>query len=174
MSAIHFPSALTEDAFLEDPHAAKYRGEIMRHPAAFAALWEVLNDPANEQRLVEAEQRQRPALWGVVHIIESHPAIAPILESGQAGHRFRQTIGVAVRIKMERLGWSKTGAKGAVGGARYFRKAERFTPDGEYGARALRALDAIARIGDDAEREETGDALMQALAVSRAAEGRVL
>jgi hypothetical protein len=47
-----------------------------------------------------------------------------VLELGSAGHRFRQAVGVAVRLKMEALGWSTTGRKAAVPGAHYFTKAE--------------------------------------------------
>jgi len=173
-------SALTNDIghehFLEDPHAAKYRDEIARRPEACARLFALLNDPANEQRLIDAQTHKLPALCGIVRFIEADPVIEHVLAEGRAGHRFRQTVGVAVKLKMSRLGWQPTGRKGTVRGAEYFRKAEHYAPGPIAGAdlpsRALEALEAVTAIGDDDERTTTGRALMEALAASRRAEGR--
>jgi hypothetical protein len=86
-----------------------------------------------------------------------------------------RAVGVAVRMTMEALGWSKTGQKGPVRGARTFTRAERYTPPATTtpGARALSALDAVAHIGDEAERASTARELMAGLADARRAEGRV-
>jgi len=57
-----------------------------------------------------------------------------------------------------------------VRGAIYFTKAEHYVADpeaGNYVSRALSALDTVAEIGDDGEREATGDILMAAAAQSR-------
>jgi hypothetical protein len=135
-----------------------------------------LNDPANEQRLVDAEMYGMPALAGVVQFIEADPVIATVLDSGTGGFRFRQTVGVVVKLKMAKLGWQTTGRKGAVRGARHFTKAEHYRHDrpeeGGYAQTAQAALDAVAGIGDDSERQVTGDALMAALAATRRGEGR--
>lgn len=50
--------------FNADPHAAKYRGELEAHPDAFRKLFALLNTPANEQRLIDAEMHNLPALAG--------------------------------------------------------------------------------------------------------------
>ena len=162
------------DDFARDPHAAKYRGELSAHPEAFERLLSLLNDQANEQRLVDAEHHDMPALCGVVHQLETDPTIESVLAVGPASYRFRQAVGVAVKLKMAKLGWHTTGRKGAVRGADHFVKAERYVADDERsgsGATAA-ALDAILDIGDDAERDRTGQDLMEALASSRRTEGR--
>jgi len=162
--------------FSADPHAAKYQGELDAHPDAFRQLFALLNLPANEQRLIDAEMHALPALAGVVRFIEADPSIERILASGASGFRFRQTVGVAVKLKMAKLGWRTTGRKGTVKGARHFTKAEHYAADPETGSgyanRALSSLDAVSRIGDNHERESTGRALMSALAATRRAERR--
>jgi hypothetical protein len=163
--------------FASDSHAAKYQGELDAHPDAFGRLVELLNDPANEQRLVDAELHGMPALSGVVRYVESDAEIAKVLQSGPRSNRFRQTVGVTIKLKMARLGWTTTGRKGTVKGARHFTKAEHYEPRHEVAShdagRALAALDAVERIGDDDERGETGRYLIDALAATRASEGRV-
>ena len=165
------------DDFARDPHAAKYRDELEARPDAFKQLFALMNDPANEQRLVDAEMLGLPALAGIARFVEADPVIARALEPDQGGNRFRQTVGVAVRLKMELMGWQKTGRKGTVRGSRFFTKAERYVKeslsDQDHAKRALEALEAVARIGDERERERTGRELMEALAETRRAEGRV-
>ena len=162
--------------FDRDPHAAKYRGEIDARPEVFDRLFDLLNDSANAQRLVDAEMLGLPALSGIVRFIEGDPVIARVLRADQGGNRFRQTVGVAVRLKMELLGWQKSGRKGAVRGSRYFTKAERYVniPPSRniHTERALAALEAVKQIGDEQEREETCRVLMEALESTRKAEGR--
>jgi len=164
------------DDFFNDPHASKYRDELDRRPEAFARLFALLNEPANEQRLRDAEMHQMPALCGVVRFIENDPTIACVLSEDRPGHRFRQSIGVAVKLKMAKLGWQTTGRKGAVRGSAHFAKAERFVAGpaarDDPATRALAALDAVAAIGDEDEHESTLGELMTALAGSRRAEGR--
>ncbi len=165
-----------EDDFFHDPHASRYRDVLSRHPRAFKILFAILNEPDNERRLIDAEMHGLPALCGVVRFVESDPTIESILAEGRPAHRFRQTVGVAVKLKMAKLGWRTTGRKGVVKGAAHFTKAEHYeakNPTGESRRdRALNALDAVAAIGDDAEREATGRELMNALAATRKAEGR--
>jgi len=120
---------LTLDDFLADRHAATYLPALEAHPKATSRLLDLLNNPENEQRLIHAEELERPALAGVVRFIEEEPAIAQLLAMGAAGHRFRQAVGVAVKLKMEALGWTAAGKKGVVPRARHFTKAERYTPD---------------------------------------------
>jgi len=167
---------ISADDFAEDPHAAKYRGELERHPEAFLRLFALLNNHANEQRLVEAEMHGLPALAGVVGLIETDPVIKNVLTEGSSAFRFRQTVGVAVKLKMNKLGWCTTGRKGTVKGANHFTKAERYVADPagstDSATRALAAIDAVCDIGDDTEREKTGRELIEALSSTRRAEGR--
>lgn len=163
--------------FAEDFHAAKYRDEISRHPEALLRLFSILNDPENERRLADAEMHKMPALCGVARFIEADPVIRRVLARGATSLRLRQTIGVAVKLKMAKLGWHPTGRKGAVRGSQYFTKAEHFAAERSAGAdassRAVTALDAVAAIGSDDERDETARFLLEAIAASRRAEGRV-
>jgi hypothetical protein len=162
--------------FAIDAHAAKYRAELDAHPVAVRRLLEILNDPAHEQRLVDAEMHGLPALAGVVRYVESDPDIGLVLHTGIQSNRFRQTVGVAVKLKMAKLGWIATGRKGSVRGALHFTKSEHYEPQGEVAShdaqRALAALDRVLRIGDDEERGETGRFLTESLAAARASEGR--
>jgi hypothetical protein len=174
-TTIHSRRLRRED-FAEDGHAAKYRGELDAHPEAMRQLIDLLNVPANEQRLVDAEAQGMPALAGIVRFVEGDPAIETVLREGPKGYRFRQTVGVTIMLKMSRLGWRTTGRKGAVKNARYFTKAEHYESDrptvDNIAARAFAALARLDDIGDEDERSATGRDLMEALTVTRAAEGR--
>lgn len=120
---------LTAQHISEDPHARLYAGQMDLYPEAAQAVLSILNDPLNEQRMVDVELLyERPALAGIVREIEANADIAPVLDSGPAALRFRQFVGVAVRLKMEQMGWRKTGTKGAVTGSSRFTKAERYAP----------------------------------------------
>lgn len=169
---------LSQDDFAADRHAARYRKEFELHSAAMQRLLQLLNAPDSERRLQDAELRHGlPALAGVVEDVERDAAIEAVLRSGSDGYRFRQTVGVAVKLKMARLGWRTTGRKGTVRRARYFTKAEHYEPEragpDDARSRGLAALDAVAQIGDAHERADTGRELLDALAQTRAAEGRV-
>lgn len=162
---------MTLERFLSDPHAAKYSDVLRDHPDAIARLLEILDDPDYQTQLVDAEAKWgRSALSGVNAAIEADPRITPAL----ASPRFRQAVGVAVRLTMEGLGWSKTGRKGSVRGSQAFTRAERYAPPAASGpaGRARAALDAVARIGDEDERAATGAELLDALAETRRTEGR--
>ena len=159
-----------------DSHAAKYVVELDARPQASARLFGLLNLPANEQRMLDAELNGMPALAGVARILEEEPEIAEVLEGGSVSLRFRQAVGVAIKLKMAKLGWQTTGKKGAVKGARHFTKAERYEQQqlgaDAYKRRALAALDAVAQMGETSEHEETSRYLTKALAATRQAEGR--
>lgn len=178
MTTTAIPSRrLRPDDFDHDSHAAKYRGEFDAHPQAMRRLIELLNEPANEQRLLDAEAHGLPALAGIVRQVEGEAAIEPVLKAGTKGYRFRQTVGVAIMLKMSRLGWRTTGKKGTVKNARYFTKAEHYESERSSTEttreRALAALAAVEQIGDERERAETARELMDALAATRRTEGRV-
>ena len=169
--------AIDAKQFLEDPHAARYRDVVEDHADAFAQVIAILNDPYQREQLLAAERFGRPALSGVVHAIEADQTVAASLAS-PTSLRFRQTVGVAVRLTMEAMGWSTTGKKGSIRGATYFRRAERYAPPAptSQGAalkvRARATLDAVELIGDEAERRQTAGDLLAALAESRRADGR--
>ncbi len=171
-----FSGAISGADFADDPHSVKYMGELDRHSEAFHRLFELLNDPANEQRLVDAETHDLPALAGIVRFVEEEPAIRYVLSRGRSSLRFRQAVGVAVKLKMQKLGRRTTGRKGVVKSAVYFTRAERYIADPDAAASsassALEALDAVASMGDETERLQTGRELMEALAATRRSAGR--
>lgn len=100
-----------------------------RQGRTFADVWENPQQPFDELlEFFEAEDRQRrmeeaeihhdrPALAGVVRELESQPAIDEFLSTAEPrdAKRFRQAVGVLVRMIMEARGWQKTGRKGSMG-----------------------------------------------------------
>lgn len=166
---------MTAGTFLADPHAARYADVVLRdHRDAFVVVLSILNDPEQQGQLVAAERYDRPALSGIARDLEADDRLALALPS----LRFRQAVGVAVRLAMEGMGWSTTGRKGPVRGATHFKRAKRYEPPPEaptgaerpHGARA--ALEAVTQIGDEKERAQTGSELLEALAGTRHAENR--
>jgi hypothetical protein len=76
------------------------------------------SDPERQRRLEEAEiHHDRPPLAGVVRELEALPAVHRFFAGihAQRSLRFRQAIGVVVRMIMELRGWQKTGRKGSLG-----------------------------------------------------------
>jgi len=85
---------------------------------ALKAVLALLNDEEAQRRMEDAEERHdRPALAGVVRDIEALKPVEKYLSSHDAHDtvRFRQAVGVAVRIVMDARGWDTTGDKGSVG-----------------------------------------------------------
>lgn len=166
---------LNAEAFRDDAHATRYVRVLEARPTAFDHLLRLLNDPLVE-RLLEHESEQGYAgLRGIVSRIESDPALLAAVVDERDGHRFRQAVGVAVRLKMQRLGWTTSGRKGPVGGTRFTRAEKYVRPSGSPppdASEALATLDRVAAIGTDAERHETGERLMSALRATRAEQGR--
>lgn len=109
-------------AFQSDPHGAKYLKNLDAYPAARDRLFELLNEPCNEHRLTDAEALGHPALDGIVRFLDADPAVGPVVATDL---RFRQAVGVGVRLKMEELGWSKSGIKGPLHSVN-FKRAERY------------------------------------------------
>ena len=164
-------------AFRDDPHAAKYRDVVEDHPDAMTRVFAILDDPSHRQQLVAAETYGRPALSGVVRDIEVDEIVAPVLASADS-LRFRQAVGVAVRLTMEAMGWATTGKKGPVRGSTYFRTSERYASPAPIIPGQRRPRGPAPRSGrwkGSATRRndaQTATELVAALADSRRAEGR--
>jgi len=178
MSVVVRPNSgrLTVGRFLADPHAAKYRDVVDRDGAALDRVFAILNDHEIVHDMASATRLDLPALQGAVEVIEADEVIAAVLD-GPHGQRFRQAVGVAVRLKMESLGFATTGRKGSVRAQR-FSRAERYQPQtpeawsARRRARALAGLDLVAAMGDADEQRESLEILMAALAETRRLEGR--
>ncbi len=163
-------------AFQADAHGAKYAAFVRHHRDAFAHVFSVINDPAAERRMVDVSTDREPALLAVVGRIEASPAVRVVLADDRATNRFRQAVGVAVKLKMERLRWVPMGKRASVARrAEYFRKGERYVPladDVGRVERQLAVLDEIALIGTAEEQERDVEDLMAALRRTRDDEGR--
>jgi hypothetical protein len=109
---------VTRNDFLNDRQGKTF-SDVVNDPAQpFDAVLEFLSDAGRQRRMEESElHHDRPPLAGVVRELESQPAIDRFLAGVEVRRntRFRQAIGVLVRIIMERRGWRKTGRKGSLG-----------------------------------------------------------
>ena len=104
--------------FAQDRQGKKFADVLNNPQISFPAILEFFNDPQRQRRLVESELHQnRPALAGVVCELEHRHDVDQFFRTndGHVTTRFRQAIGVVVRIIMESHGWKKTGRKGSLG-----------------------------------------------------------
>lgn len=109
---------VTRDAFVSDRQGRTFADVWGDAEQPFDDLVAFLNDDVRQRRMEEAEtHHDRPALAGVVRELESQPEIGNFLAtaSPRRSKRFRQAVGVLVRMVMEGRGWRKTGRKGSLG-----------------------------------------------------------
>lgn len=138
---------ITREIFLADSQGKTF-ADVAKDPAQpFDAVLDFFNDADRQRRMEESElHHDRPPLAGVVRELEALPALDRFLAQAQLRRnaRFRQAIGVIVRMIMEGRGWQKTGRKGSLGvratGAKqapahntgglafWFIRAERYVP----------------------------------------------
>jgi len=164
--------------------------------AAIAEAGALLEDRSQRNRLQDAEEiHNRPALWGVEAAIEALPAVRRLRASRpDLRNAFHTAIGVLIRMTMGDVGWRvRKGVTSSMGPASAFRTAQRYErapvggvvpatigasplrpPPGtpEYAAHGKAALDRVAQMGTPQEQAETFENLMEALAGTRAEEGR--
>ena len=109
---------VTRADFLEDRQGKTFADVVNDSAQPFAEVLEFFNDADRQQRMEDAEiHHDRSPLAGVVRELECQPAIDKFLAAAHTRRntRFRQAIGVLVRMIMERRGWRKTGRKGSLG-----------------------------------------------------------
>ena len=109
---------ITRDDFLADRQGRTFADVVSRSERPFSAALEFFNDGDRQRRMEESEiHHDRAPLAGVVRELESMPAINRFLGQihPRRSQRFRQAIGVLIRMIMERRGWEKTGKKGSLG-----------------------------------------------------------
>lgn len=109
---------VTRDDFLEDPQGRTFTDVVNDPEQPFGEVLEFFDNADRQRRMEEAEMHHdRAPLAGVVRELESRPAVDRFLAGTQTlrNTRFRQAIGVLVRVIMERRGWQKTGRKGSLG-----------------------------------------------------------
>jgi hypothetical protein len=109
---------VTRDDFLGDPQGRTFADVVNDPEQPFDSVLEFFDDADRQRRMEESElHHDRAPLAGVVREFESQPTIDRFLTGMhvQRNTRFRQAIGVLVRMVMERRGWQKTGRKGSLG-----------------------------------------------------------
>ena len=104
--------------FARDRQGRRFADVLNDARIPFPAILAFFNDPQRQRRLVESElHHDRPALAGVVRELEHRQDVDRFFRTN-GGHmttRFRQAVGVVVRIVMESHGWKTTGRKGSLG-----------------------------------------------------------
>lgn len=111
-------SAITREQFLEHKLGRTFSDVANSSEYPFAVLLEFFSDESRQRRMEESElHHDRPPLAGVIRELESLPKVHKFLATGhpRLTQRLRQSVGVIVRIIMERRGWKKTGRKGSLG-----------------------------------------------------------
>lgn len=116
--AIVAETHVTRSDFLEDSQGKTFSDVLNDPEQPFDVVIEFFDDADRQRRMEESElHHNRSPLAGVVRELESQPEIDKFLAGAHARRntRFRQAIGVLVRMIMERRGWEKTGRKGSLG-----------------------------------------------------------
>ncbi|MGI9518661.1 MAG: hypothetical protein ACR2NP_16510 [Pirellulaceae bacterium] len=109
---------ITKQDFLNDPQGKTFVDVVEDPRQPFEFVLEFFSDAGRQRRMEESElHHDRAPLAGVVRELESQPVMDRFLNVAKVRRntRFRQAIGVVVRIIMERKGWQKTGRKGSLG-----------------------------------------------------------
>jgi hypothetical protein len=109
---------VTKKDFLEDRQGKTFADVVNDSQQPFQVALEFFNNVERQRRMEESElHHDRAPLAGVVRELESQPAIDKFLGAvhPRRNTRFRQAIGVLVRMIMEKRGWRKTGRKGSLG-----------------------------------------------------------
>jgi hypothetical protein len=111
-------ASITREEFLADRQGRTFADVLNDPDQPFDEVLAFFSDEDRQRRMEESEMHHdRAPLAGVVRELESVPAIDQFLSGihAQQTQRFRQAIGVLVRIVMQRRGWKKTGKKGSLG-----------------------------------------------------------
>lgn len=111
-------AAISRNDFLLDPQGKTFSDVVNDEKQPFESVLAFFSDENRQRRMEEAElHHDRAPLAGVVRDLESQPEIDRFLGRAETrrNNRFRQAIGVLVRIVMEKRGWQKTGRKGSLG-----------------------------------------------------------
>ena len=109
---------VTRSDFLDDRQGKTFADVVNDPEQPFQIVLDFFDDADRQRRMDESElHHDRSPLAGVVRELESQPAIDRFLAEAnpRRNTRFRQAIGVLVRMIMERRGWQKTGRKGSLG-----------------------------------------------------------
>jgi hypothetical protein len=106
------------DDFKSDSHGCRFADVWRDQRIDFNTVCTFFEDCDVQRRMAESEMHHdRPALAGAVRALESVKDVRDFFEKHgrKDTGRFRQAVGVLVRIVMERHGWRTTGRKGSLG-----------------------------------------------------------
>lgn len=109
---------ITRQSFLRDRQGRTFADVLDDQEQPIDVVLDFFNDADRQRRMEESEiHHDRSPLAGVVRELESLPAVDQFLSEihTHRSKRFRQAIGVLVRMIMESRGWRKTGRKGSLG-----------------------------------------------------------
>ena len=109
---------LSRKEFLEDRQGKTFADVANDPNQPLDVVLEFFSDVDRQRRMEESEtHHDRAPLAGVVRELEAVPAINEFLGSEHLRRslRLRQSVGVIVRMIMERRGWRKSGKKGSLG-----------------------------------------------------------
>jgi len=114
--------------FREDKQGRRY-ADVLKMPI-FDLVLTFFDNQGRQRRMIESEQHHdRPALAGVVREFERDEAIKNIYEglSPKEAVRFRQAVGVIVRVVMAKHEWYSTRTRGSLKGlSKWFSRTERY------------------------------------------------
>ena len=111
-------TSVTRDDFLNDRQGKTFADVVNDSEQPFGEVLGFFAETDRQRRMEESElHHDRSPLAGVVRELESQPTINRFLAGAHVRRntRFRQAIGVLVRMIMERRGWQTTGRKGSLG-----------------------------------------------------------
>lgn len=109
---------ITRKSFLADPQGRTFVDVLDDPEQHFDVVFNFFQSADRQRRMEDSElHHDRAPLAGVVREFESLPEIDRFLSVVHAKRstRFRQAVGVLVRMIMESRGWEKTGRKGSLG-----------------------------------------------------------
>jgi len=104
--------------FQQDDQGRRFTDVMNDTRIDFDKVCQFFECKARQQRMIDSEEHHdRPALAGVIKEFESQSHIKNFFEinDGHSTTRFRQSIGVIVKIIMQNNGWCTTGRKGSLG-----------------------------------------------------------
>ena len=106
------------DVFADDIQGRRFADVANDARLSFGDILGFFDDPGRQQRMIDSElHHDRPPVAGVIRELESRDDVHGFFLANEASTttRFRQAVGVIVRIIMDRHGWHKTGRKGSLG-----------------------------------------------------------
>lgn len=114
--------------FRADKFGRRY-ADVLEMPG-FVLVLEFFDDEDRQRRMIESERHHdRPPLAGVIRELEANDDVKRSYKrlSAKQAIRFRQAVGVIVRIVMAKHGWTPANGRGSLTGlSKWFSRAERY------------------------------------------------